>query len=76
MFKINTQLIRELLIARGLTLTEFAKIAQINGMTARRLVQDGASVTLKTISVVAKFFGVKGEDLIVGNGARYSKKNI
>lgn len=74
MFKINSKLIRELLIARGLTLAEFSKIAQITAVTARRLVQDGASVTLKTLSLVAKCFGVKGEDLILGNGRKYSKK--
>jgi transcriptional regulator with XRE-family HTH domain len=74
MFKINSKLIRELLIARGLTLAEFSKIAQINNVTARRLVKDGATATLKVIAVVAKFFGISGESLILGNGGKPKKE--
>lgn len=74
MFKINSKLIRELLIARGLTLAEFSKIAQINNVTTRRLVKDGATVTLKVIAVVAKFFDISGESLILGNGGKQKKE--
>lgn len=64
MFAVDDSLIRSLLFERGLTVTEFARRAGINGLTARKLVKDGAKVNGRIVSTLAKFFGVDGEELL------------
>lgn len=65
MFKVNATRIRGLMFERGLSIEEFAKSAQINGLTARRAIQDGSTLSAKSISTLARFFGVDGNELIV-----------
>lgn len=64
MFKVNTSRIRELMFERGLSISEFAKAAKINPITAAKVLRDGTTVNGKTIVALAKFFGVNGNELI------------
>ena len=64
MFAVDDSLIRSLLFKRGLTIREFARRAGINGLTARKVVKDGAKVNGRIVGTLAKFFGVKGESLL------------
>lgn len=65
MFKVDSKKIRGLMFERGLSIEEFAKSAQINGLTARRAIQDGSTLSAKSISTLARFFGVGGNELII-----------
>ena len=65
MFKVNSKFIREFIFQRGLSLKEFAEQAGLNQFTAGKIVRDGATVTAKTIGVLARFFNVDGEKLIL-----------
>ena len=64
MFVVDDSLIRALLFKRGLTVTEFARRAEINGWTARKLVKEGAKTNGRIVAKLAKFFGVEGEALL------------
>ena len=64
MFEVNDSLIRALLFERGLTVAQFARRAGINGLTAHKVVKDGAKVNGRIVGTLAKFFGVKGEALL------------
>ena len=64
MFEIDSSLIRSLLFKSGLTVAQFARRAGINGLTARKVVKDGAKVNGRIVGTLAKFFGVKGESLL------------
>lgn len=64
MFEVNDSLIRSLIFKRGLTVSEFARRAGINGLTARKLIKDGAKVNGRIVSTLAKFFDVEGEVLL------------
>ena len=65
MFKINASRIRGLIFEHGMSISELAQTAKLNLITARKVVVDGASVTAKTVSALAKFFGVNGNELIL-----------
>ena len=69
MFRINAKLVRDFLFQRGLSVREFAAAAGLNALTAGKLIRDGATATMKTISALAKFFGVDGNSLILGGEA-------
>ena len=44
---------------------DLAKKAQINAVTAARVLKDGATASTKTIAALAKLFGLNGEELIL-----------
>ena len=64
MFKVNSSKLRAMLFERGLSVSEFAKAANINAVTARKLFNDGATVNAKVIAALAKFFDVNGNELL------------
>ena len=65
MFKINAEFVRTLIFERGLSLKQFAKAAGLSEFTVGKLIRDGATARMKTISKLAKFFGVDGGELIL-----------
>ena len=65
MFKVDSDKIRSLIFANGLSLNQFAQKAGLNTLTACKLVRDGATATAKTIGTLAKFFNVDGNELIL-----------
>ena len=66
MFTVDASKIRELMFERGINgVAEFARQAQLNGLTAAKVLKDGATATAKTINTLAKFFGVNGNELIL-----------
>lgn len=69
MFKVDASRVRGLIFEHGISLSELAQAAKLNPITARKIVVDGASVTAKTISALARFFGVNGNDLILRSGS-------
>ena len=66
MFEVDATLIRRLVVERGLSLTSFSQGAGLNHATCFRILQDGATATLKTIGALAKFFGVEADVLMNG----------
>lgn len=64
MFQVDAGKIRALLFERGLTLKDFAQMAGVNGSTVRKATTDGETLNAKSLSALAKFFGVNGEELI------------
>lgn len=64
MFQVDAAKIRALLFERGLTLKEFAQMAGVNGSTVRKATTDGETLNAKSLSALAKFFGINGEELI------------
>lgn len=69
MFTVNASKIRTLMFERGINgVTELARQAQLNAVTAARVLKDGATATGKTIATLAKFFGINGEELIQKKG--------
>lgn len=68
MFKVDASRIRALVFDRELTITEFAKAAKINRITAAKVLRDGTTVNGKTIATLAGFFGVNGNELIEKKG--------
>ena len=64
MFEVNAPQIRTLMFARGLSATQLAQQAKINPLTARRVIVDGATVNVKTLGNLARFFNVDGNELI------------
>lgn len=67
MFKLNAKLVRRMMIERGLSLRQLAMQAGLNTATAGKLIRDGATASLKTIGVLAKFFNVDGDELILAS---------
>lgn len=65
MFQINSMRIRELVFERGLSIAAFAKQSGLTEITARKVINDGAKVSMKTLGTLAKFFGTTGENLIL-----------
>ena len=65
MFELNASRIRSLTFERGLGVYELARQAKINAVTAAKVLKDGATATAKTVSALAKFFCVDGEELIL-----------
>lgn len=66
MFTVDASKIRALMFERGINgVYEFARQAQLNGVTAAKVLKDGATATAKTINTLAKFFGVNGNELIL-----------
>lgn len=66
MFKVDASKIRTLMFERGISgVYELARKAQINGVTAAKVLKDGATAKAKTIAALARCFGVNGEELIL-----------
>lgn len=66
MFTIDASKIRALMFEQNISgVVELGRKAQINGLTASRVVKDGSTVTTKTIAALARLFGVNGEELIL-----------
>lgn len=65
-FTIDASKVRALMFERGVGINELARQAQINPLTARKLIEDDAKVTAKVIGAVAKFFNVDGNELLKG----------
>lgn len=65
MYEVDACRIRKLMFDRGLGVTELSRQAQLNSLTAARVLKDGATATSKTIAALAKFFGVDGNELIL-----------
>ena len=68
MFRINAGLVREEIFRRDLSLRQFAIQAGLNPFTARKIIQDGATVTSRTIATLARFFNTSGDSLILKKG--------
>lgn len=64
MFRIDATRVRTLMFERELTITGLARATNLNALTARKIVTDGATVTGKVVGRLAKFFGVSGEVLL------------
>lgn len=65
MFRLNSTLIRKLLLDRKLSIRQLAKQSGLNELTARKVINDGATVTLRTLAMLADFFNVNGDELIL-----------
>ena len=65
MFRLNATLIRKLLIERRLSIRQLAKQSGLNELTARKVIDDGAKVTLRTLATLADYFNVDSEKLIL-----------
>ena len=65
MFKIDNDRVRALLLQNGLPLSTFAEKCGLNPLTVKRTLKAGASATIKTISTLAKVFGVPADELIL-----------
>lgn len=65
MFRLNATLIRKLLLERKLSIRQLAKQAGLNEFTARKVIDDGSTVTMRTLATLAEFFHVDGELLIL-----------
>lgn len=65
MFRLNATLIRKLLIERRLSIRQLAKQSGLNELTARKVIDDGAKVTLRTLAALADYFNVDSEELIL-----------
>lgn len=67
MFRINASRIRQLMFERKLSVTGLAKATNLNPFTARKIVTDGVTATGKVVGVIAEFFGVDGNEIILTN---------
>ena len=66
MFTIDAGKIRSLMFEHEVSgVYDLAKKAQINAVTAARVLKDGATASTKTIAALAKLFGLNGEELIL-----------
>ena len=65
MFRLNATLIRKLLLERKLSIRQLAKQSGLNEFTARKVIDDDSTVTMRTLATLAKFFNVDGELLIL-----------
>ncbi|MGD7478533.1 helix-turn-helix domain-containing protein [Ralstonia pseudosolanacearum] len=66
MFTIDASKIRSLMFEHNVSgVYDLARKAKLNELTASKVLKDGAVVTAKTISALAKFFGINGNDLIL-----------
>ncbi len=65
MFKLNTKLVRQEILRRGISAIEFAQQSGLNPMTVRKILAGDDAIQLKTISKLASFLGVDGADLIL-----------
>lgn len=65
MYTVNAELVRTLMFERGIGVTALARQAQINAITAARVLKDGAIVKGAIIGKLARFFGVDGNTLIL-----------
>lgn len=63
MFEVDAALIRKLIFSQRLSLRRLSKATGLNERTVKRLF-DGKKCSLKSIAVVADYFGVSPEDLI------------
>lgn len=65
MFTVNASRVRELTIERDINcVTKLAQQARINPGTARKVVREGTTASLKTIGALAKLFNVGVNELI------------
>lgn len=65
MMKVDSARVRDLLFQRGLSIREFATQSGLNEFTARKTTRDGATVSMKVVGALAKFFNVDGNSLIL-----------
>ena len=66
MFTIDASKIRSLMFEHNVSgVYDLARKAKLNELTASKVLKDGAVVTTKTISALAKLFGINGNDLIL-----------
>ena len=65
MFKVDSDKIRSMIFAKGLSLNQFAQKSGLNALTVCKLVRDGTTTTAKTIGTLAKFFNVDGNNFIL-----------
>lgn len=68
MFRLNAVLIRELLLKRQLSISAFSRLAGLHEVTVRKVIDDGAKVTLRTLSKLADALSVNGNELIQKKG--------
>ena len=64
MYEVNARTVRDALLKRGWSLSEFARNANLHDKTCRNLLR-GARVTIKTISIAANALGVDPDSLIL-----------
>lgn len=67
MFTIDNRRVRTLLLATGLSMAAFAQKANLNVLTVKRTLKDGATASIRTISALAKVFGVNADSLILSS---------
>lgn len=65
MFKVDSARVRSLVLQSGLPFSEFAQKAQLNVLTVKRAMRDGASASIRTIAALARAFGVPADELIL-----------
>ena len=66
MFTVDASKVRSLMFEHNVSgVYDLARKAKLNELTASKVLKDGAVVTTKTISALAKFFGINGNDLIL-----------
>ena len=65
MFELNAKLVRDEIYRRGLSIRQFAAMAGISEMTARKIVRDGAKTSIKVVGALSKIFNVDGDNLIL-----------
>ena len=65
MFQIDVSRVRSLIFQNGLSVSAFAAKTGLSVTTVKRVLRDGATASLKTISTLAKNLGVDGNSLIL-----------
>lgn len=66
MFTVDASKIRSLMFEHNVSgVYDLARKAKLNELTASKVLKDGAVVTTKTISALAKLFSINGNDLIL-----------
>ena len=66
MFKVDAAKVRALAVNHGASLNQLQVEIGLNAATLKKLMTDGATVNLKTLGKLAKFFGVDGSELLKG----------
>ena len=65
MFELNAKLVRDEIYRRGLSIRQFAAMAGISEVTARRIIRDGAKASIKIVGTLSKIFNVDGDNFIL-----------
>lgn len=66
MFEVDSAKVRALAVNHGASLKRLKVEIGLNAATLKKLMTDGATVNLKTLGKLAKFFGVDGSELLKG----------